>query len=243
MQFPPWRRQILLTSCSPPLPLSCHDASQPCRLAGLSRPPARRRAALWLRQPRWWRCTPACMPASRRLAGSLAARGVTANARLMIAGAESQRHLCLTLACARLGAMLLPLNWRLTITSCNTSSTTLNQPGCGMTMPRRAGRSVNGPTCAPLATLDDWLRHCTPPDIDRNPALAAVHLGHHRPAQGRLCCRNACWRPMLTNTALSGICPARTAAWRIAVFSYWRAECADPAALAARRLQRVAAAF
>ena len=36
-----------------------------------------------------------------RLAGGLAARGVTAGAAGG-AGAESQRHLCLTLACARL---------------------------------------------------------------------------------------------------------------------------------------------
>ncbi len=49
----------------------------------------------------------------RRLAGVLAARGIGRGDRVAHLGYNSPQFLILLFACARLGAMLLPLNWRL----------------------------------------------------------------------------------------------------------------------------------
>jgi len=51
----------------------------------------------------------------RRLAGVLAARGVAAGDRVAHLGYNSPIFLVLLFACARLGAILVPLNWRLAV--------------------------------------------------------------------------------------------------------------------------------
>ncbi|MBB1242432.1 long-chain-fatty-acid--CoA ligase [Streptomyces durbertensis] len=51
---------------------------------------------------------------SNRLAHALLADGVTAGARVAYLGRESEHYYALVLACAKAGAVIVPVNWRLT---------------------------------------------------------------------------------------------------------------------------------
>lgn len=113
-----------------------------------------------------------------RLAGGLAARGVTAGARLAVLALNHSDTLCLTLACARLGAMLLPLNWRLTASELQYQLDDAEPAWLWHDDAHAAlAGQLSGPTCAPLATLDDWLAaplHPTP-DIDPETPLLLLY--------------------------------------------------------------------
>lgn len=157
-----------------------------------------------------------------RLAGGLAGAGDGRRAAGG-AGAESQRHSVPDAAPAPAGAMLLPLNWRLTASELQYQlrrrrTTWLWRDDAHAAL---AGQ-LSGPTCAPAGHAGRLAGRATAPTPDIDPETPLLLLYTSAPPAGPRapCCRQRVLaaRELLTTPRCPGICPARTAAWRMRRF-------------------------
>lgn len=161
---------------------------------------------------------------SNRAAHALRAAGVGRGTRVAWLGRESEYYYTVVLACAKAGAVLVPVNWRLTPARRTTSCGTPAPRSCSWT--RSSCRSPSG--CSPRCPRSTrWWRSTVPATRTRAPGCGCggpprrTTTWIRGPVPATRSCRStpvappACPREPWCRTAASSRCPPRCArrAW------------------------------